>query len=212
MNTLNLKPLLTLAAILCINATSMAQTSITLDASQMFSTFKFTDSQGNQDDNYSPNITGGYSIGFRHGGELGGLLIRGSLGMRKGGATMVYDDMNYTWDLQYADVRAGIGYMMFGDRLQPYFTASPYFARLLKGNQWINNENFDVLKSNSFKKSDYGVYLTPGIQITLSDSFFVYLEANYIMGLQNVETGDNDQEAYNRAYALTLGASFNIKK
>jgi hypothetical protein len=32
------------------------------------------------------------------------------------------------------------------------------------------------------------------------------------MGLQNVETGDNDQEAYNRAYALTLGASFNIKK
>jgi hypothetical protein len=206
------KILLLLLGFMCINASLMAQSSLTLDASQQFSTFKFTDSQGSQDKNYSGSYSGAYSIGYRHGGELGGLLVRASIGMRKAGATMVYDDTNYMWDLQYADVKAGIGYMLFAERLQPYITASPYFAYLLKANQLINNENFDLLESGSLKSSDYGVFVTPGVQITLSDSFSVYIEFNYMMGLQNIETGNNEQKAYNHAYALTLGASFNITK
>lgn len=212
MTTIKTKILFITLCAVAATGSLMAQSSITVDASQVYSTFQFTDSQGNKDKSYSGIYSGAYSIGFRHGGELGGLIIRGSVGMRKAGATMVYDDMNYTWDLQYADIKAGVGYMMLGERVQPYFTASPYYSFLLKGNQMINNENFDVLKSGSLKNSDYGVFLTPGVQISVAESISIYAELSYIMGLQNLETADNGQKAYNRAYALTIGASFNLTK
>jgi hypothetical protein len=208
----NIKIVFFLLGFIGLHTSVLAQSSITVDASQQYSTFKFIDSQGESDRAYSGNFSGGYSVGYRHGGELGGLLIRAALGMRKAGATMVYDDTNYMWDLQYVDIRAGVGYMLLGERIQPYFTATPYFSRLLKANQVINNENFDLLKSGSLKKSDYGVFASPGVQITVSDAFSAYLEFNYMMGLQNLETTGDDQKSYNRAYTLTLGVSFNLTK
>jgi hypothetical protein len=187
-----------------------AQSNVTIDASQVVSTFKFTDSTGTQDKSYSPVYSGAYSLGYRYASE-GGLLIRAGLGMRKAGATMVYDNINYTWNLQYADIKVGAGYIYNKASFQPYLSVSPYYAMLLKANQSLNNENFDIINSKSLQKNDYGVFITPGLQFKASDAISVYTEFNYMMGLRNLET-DSGQKSYNRAYSFSLGVAFTITK
>lgn len=194
---------------------ALAQSSFTLDASQLYTTFKFQDSQGNKDNSYSGNFTGAYSIGYRYVHESG-LLLRANVGMRKAGATLVYDDANYMWDLQYADGRLGVGYMLTSTRVKPYLTASGYYAYLLKANQTLNQVNYDIKEANALSKTDYGIVASPGVQLELSEYFSVYAEASYLMGLQNienkaVEASGSGQKGYNQAYGLTLGLSFSIK-
>lgn len=191
-----------------IKTSVMAQSSFTLDASQMLTNFKFIDSMGVQDKSYSGNYSGAYSIGYRYS-SAGGFLFRAGIGMRKAGATLVYDATNYSWDLQYADVKLGIGYKYDAGRIQPYLTVSPYYAFLLKANQRINNEDFDIKNSKSLQKTDYGIFISPGTQIRISDDIAAYAEFSYLMGLQNIET-DAGQKGYNTAYALTVGVAFTI--
>lgn len=195
-----------------IHSSGRAQSSLNVDASQLFSSFRFTDSQGNELNNeYSGIYTGAYSVNYRLGLESG-LQFLGGLGMRKAGATLVYDEINYLWNLQYADAKLGVGYMMKKERFSPYLNVSGYFAYLLKANQSLNNENFDILKSKSINDKDYGVFLTPGVLVTLSDAISSYLEFNYMRGLSNIENNDSGQKAYNAAMGLTLGVSFTITK
>lgn len=204
-----MKKLIIIISAVLLSQYSFAQSSITIDASQVVSTFKFTDSAGVQDKSYSPIYSGAYSLGYRYESEEG-LLIRAGLGMRKAGATMDYDNINYTWNLQYADVKVGVGYIYNKVRLQPYLSASPYYAMLLKANQSLNNENFDIINSKSLQKNDYGVFITPGLQFKASDAISVYTEFNYMMGLRNLETSSG-QKSYNRAYSFSLGVAFTIE-
>lgn len=192
-----------------------AQSSLTLDASQLYTTFTFQDSQGNKDTSYSGNFAGAYSIGYRYVHESG-FLVRTSIGMRKAGATLVYDEANYMWDLQYADARLGIGYMLTSTRVKPYLTASGYYAYLLKANQTLNQVNYDIKEANALSQTDYGIIASPGAQVELSEYFSVYVEGSYLMGLQNIESKEaeaagSNQKGYNQAYGLTLGLSFSIK-
>lgn len=194
---------------------AMAQSNLTIDASQLVSTFKFQDSQGAVDTSYSPAYTGAYSLGYRYASE-GGLLVRANLGMRNAGATMMYDDVNYLWDLQYADIKLGAGYMLNTMRFKPYLTVSGYYAYLLKANQTQGSTNYDLIKAEDLKRPDFGIVASPGVQVLLSEFISVYSEFSYIMGLQNIEReaaegSSSVQKGYNRAYALTLGLAFTIK-
>lgn len=189
-----------------------SQSSLTIDGSQILSNFKFDDSQGTRDKVYNPIYTSAYSVGYRYATESG-LMFRAALGMRKAGATMVYDAVNYAWNLQYADVKIGLGYVYNKpERIHPYLSVSGYFAYLLKANQSINNENFDVLKSESINKMDYGVFITPGINIKINDNMSAYTEFNYMMGLANLETSTDGQKSNNAGMSLSLGLSFTISK
>lgn len=189
--------------------TTTAQSNVTIDASQVFSNFKFINSDGTIDKSYQSLTSGAYSVGYRYFNDKG-LLLRGSIGMRKGGATMVYDATNYSWHLQYADVKLGVGYLHQFGRISPYVNVSGYYAMLLTANQVLNNVNYDIKKSKYLKNSDYGIFATPGVQFKASDNISVYGEFNYMMGLQNLETADNAQKSYNRAYSVSLGVAFAI--
>jgi len=206
-----LKVIWCLLGFLFIVANANAQSSFTLEASQLYTSFKYTDSQGTSlNSEYSGIYKGAYGLGYRFT-SLKGISIITGLGMRKAGATLVYDDMNYTWDLQYADVKLGFGYMFKKSKVRPYFNVSGYYAFLLSGFQTINNEDFDINDSKSLNNTDYGVLITPGVQFKFSDVISSYLEFNYIMGLQNLEK-DADQKSANIAYGLTLGISISLSK
>lgn len=199
-----------LCAIACKND-FFAQSSMTIDASQVMANFKFADSEGSRDKVYNPIFTSAYSLGYRFSTESG-LMFKAGLGMRKAGSTLVYDASNYTWDFQYADVKLGLGYMYNKpERFKPYISVSGYFAYLLKANQTINNENFDILKSESINKMDFGVFITPGLNFKLNDYISAYTEFNYMMGLANLETSTDGQKSNNSGMSLSLGLSFNIK-
>jgi len=184
-----------------------AQSSLTVKASPLYASIKFTDSQDNKlNSEYSGIFTGGYSAGYRLVTE-GGFMLNVGVGIRKAGATMVYDEMNYTWDLQYADGRLGIGYMLVKNDIGPYLDVSGYYGYLLRGFQTINNEDFNIKESESINTSDYGIVISPGLQIKLTYEIRTFFEFNYLMGFANMEK-DESQKSKNVAYGLTFGFAF----
>ena len=187
-----------------------AQSSLTVEASQLYSSFKFTDSQGTKlNSEYSGIFAGGYSFNYRYISD-GGFMLNTGIGMRKAGATMVYDEMNYTWNLQYADAKLGAGYMLINERISPYLKVSGYYALMLRGFQTINNEDFNIKESESINTSDYGIIVNPGVQISINYALSTFFEFNYLMGFKNLEK-DESQKSRNYACGLTFGLAFSFE-
>lgn len=188
-----------------------AQSSLSLEVSQLYSSFKFKDAQGTVlNTEYLGVFTGAYGVGYRYLSDFG-LIIKPGIGMRNGGADMVYDDMNYSWQLKYADAKLGIGYQYSFGKVKPYFVASGYYAYLLHGTQVINNEYLNMAESELLNKSDYGVIFSPGVELNFSHYLSGFVEFNYLWGLNNIEM-DAAQNSTNFAYGLTLGLSFSFTK
>lgn len=193
--------------VLFIAIPSSSQSNVTFDAGQMFSTFKFVDAQGNQEKDLTSNITGCFSLGYQYV-QNNGLFVRTNAGMRKAGASMVFDETNVKWNLQYADVSLGLGYVLNKWRLKPYISASPYFGYLLKAEQTIGPDNYDIKEKKLIKTSDFGVFISPGLKIAVSNLVSIYAEYKYILGLQNLET--SDQKSFNRGFSVNLGVAVTI--
>ena len=104
-----------------------SQSNITFDAGQMFSTFRFIDSKGNKGLDYTHNLTGTYSVGYQYITNKA-LFYRANIGLRKAGASLVKNSINYNWIIQYADANVGIGYILDLWRIKPYFSLSPYLG------------------------------------------------------------------------------------
>ena len=191
--------------------TVKAQSGIAVDASQMYANFKFTDSQGTKlNGEYSGVFASGYGVSYRLATE-GGFMMTVRAGMRKTGSTLLYENMSYKWDLQYADGRLGLGYMFPEGEIKPYLTIAGYYSYLLRGFQTINNENFDVRKSEQVNNMDYGVIASPGVQFELSKVSSAFIEFNYLMGLCNIDK-DESQIATNLGYGLTFGVQYKFGK
>lgn len=205
------KLILAIIGFIACTSTVSAQKGLTIDASQLYSSFKFNDTQDIKLNSEYPGIyTSAYGIGYRHLID-NGLMFRGGLGMRNAGASLVYDDINYSWKLQYADLKLGVGYVYNINKFSPYFAANIYFAYLLRGIQTLNNEDFNITESGILNRGDIGIILSPGVDFKLSDFISSYLEFSYIWGLKNIEK-DAGQKASNYALGLTLGLSFTITK
>lgn len=186
-----------------------AQSGLVLEVSPLYASFKFTDKAGvKQNKDYQGIYTGAYGIGYRFVSDFG-LIINPGIGMRHGGANLVYDDINYSWRLQYANLKLGLGYMTRFENVNPYFIASGYYAFLLRGTQTLHNEILNITKSNVLSNIDYGLMFSPGVNIKLSDYVSSYVEFNYLRGLTNIEK-DPLQKSKNFAYGLTLGVAFSF--
>ncbi|MGD9494141.1 MAG: hypothetical protein AB7V36_12380 [Bacteroidales bacterium] len=195
--------------IMAIGSAVMAQSQLVLEATQQLTTFKFMDSQGNSlNKDYNGILTGAYALGYRYSLNSG-ILFQGKIGMRNAGATMVYDDMNYSWKLQYGYLALGAGYKFGQKKISPYAIVSGYFGYLLRGTQLLNNEEFNITDAGLLNSTDYGIMGNAGVIFKLSDYVSAYTEFSYLMGLCNIES-DAGQDAMNTAYGLTLGISFSI--
>lgn len=190
---------------------SNAQSTVTFDAGQLFSTFKYTDSQGEIND-FANNISGCFSVGYSYIGQ-NGILVRANAGMRKAGASLVYNETNFDWNLQYADIQIGAGYVLNRWMLKPYILASPYFAYLLKGNQQIGENTYDVIKNKTMSTLDYGVCVVPGLKVSLTNTIAFYAEYKQLLGLQNLEkSSTNNQKTFNRGFSVNLGIAISFIK
>ena len=205
------KTIVTLVSLLVIFTASNAQTSaLTLEASQLFSSFAFVESNDVKlTGDYNFVITGGYAVGY-HYAITDQVFARASIGKRNAGATLVIDETNYTWDLQYIDVRAGAGFQYSLGNLAPYITLSGYYGSLLKGEQLINNELIDTKDRSVLKNSEFGVVVTPGVNLELSGDMTAFFELKYIQGLSNVDE-NTSQNALNYSFAPTVGIAFTIE-
>ncbi|MGB2735057.1 MAG: hypothetical protein WBC35_14370 [Saprospiraceae bacterium] len=189
--------------------TSSAQPAFTAEVSQIFPSFKFKDSEGVKlNSEYQSLITGAYGIGLRFITE-GGIIFKGGIGMRTGGANLLYDETNYSWKLQYGDLKLGLGYRVNFKTVKPYITASGYYATMLRGTQIINNEHINVLKSSALSNRDYGLVFSPGIDIRFSKFISSFIEFNYLLGLANIELGSN-QNAKNSSVGVSIGVATSL--
>lgn len=187
------------------------QQSLTIEASQMVSTFNFIDSENNkQNVDYEGVLTGAYGVGYRYVLNES-IIFRGGLGKNNGGANYVYDGMNYSWRLEYVNAKLGAGYMLNLGRFSPYMVVSGYAGYLVRGIQVLNNEEFNITESGILNKMDIGIIVNPGVHLKLSDYISAFAEFNYTHGLNNIET-DASQKAQNVGYGCTLGLSFSITK
>lgn len=184
-----------------------AQSTVAFDAGQMFSTYKYTDSLGEIKD-FTKNITGCYSLSY-HYINPNGLFIRTGFGMRKGGASYEYDGVKIDWNTQYADASLGLGYMLNRGKVKPYLIPSFYFAYLLKGEETLGQNTYDIKNNKSMSDTDYGLYITPGIKVTLSNFISFYAEYKTLLGLKNLEVSTN-QKSYNRGFSINLGIAIAI--
>ena len=188
-----------------------AQSGLVLEVSQLYTSFQFKDRAGiKHNKEYQGLYTGAYGIGYRYVNDIG-LIIKPGIGMRNGGANLVYDDQNYSWKLQYADLKLGLGYMTRFENVNPYFLASGYYAFLLRGTQVTHNENLNITESNLLSNIDYGLIFSPGLNIILSDYISSYVELNYFKGLTNIEK-DPGQKTKNFAYGLSIGVAISFSE
>lgn len=224
-NLLLLGMLISITASVSLNA----QSRLLIDASQQVTNFRFMDSEGVLDKTYSPVYSGAYNVGYAYELDFG-LFFRGGVGMRQAGATMVYDAANYLWNLQYLSTKIGAGYQLELGMFSPYITVSGFYGFLLKANQRINNEDFDIIESGSIIRHDVGTIFSPGVNVHISEAITVYGEFSFLKGLQNVEAESDGKTTFsyllgtanmaedatgqvstNTAYAITLGLSFAIQ-
>lgn len=193
-----------------ISLSSKAQEpSFTIEASQLVSDFKFVNSDNvKQNPDYQTVFTGSYGIGYRNIFR-NNVIFKAGLGKRNGGANYVYDGMNYSWRLEYAEAKIGGGYILKRRVFSPYFVLNGYYGYLLRGTQILNNEEFNITKSGILKKSDFGIIGNIGLNFNISNFISAYAEGLYLYGLGNIEK-DSGQTSANRSYGITLGLSFNL--
>ena len=136
-----MKRIILVLTLILISYTSKAQEpSFTIEASQLVSTFKFVDSDNmKQNSDYQSIFTGAYGIGYRNAFR-NNVIFKAGLGKRNGGANYVYDGMNYSWRLEYAEAKIGGGYILKRRVFSPYAVLNGYYGHLLRGTQILNNE------------------------------------------------------------------------
>ena len=187
-----------------------AQSGVTFDGSQVFSTFKFVNSEGALDKNFSSISGSAYNLGYLHTTKHR-ILLGGGIGLRKAGASKVVNETDITWNLQYAEAKFQVGYLFDKWRVSPVVLLSPYFASLLNANESIGGKYYDIKSQNLINKTDLGITTSLGVNIKLSDYIYMYSFYNQIFGLKNIEVNPN-QKQYNRGFSLTLGLAFTINK
>lgn len=211
MTKINASFIFCLIGFLSFNSKVNAQSNLTAEISQAITKFKFTDSEGSKDKGYSFNLSNAYHIGYKYTFD-NGVFLQSNLGLRKAGATLVYDDANYQWDFNYFDFRLGGGYAYSFNDFDVFLAVSPYFSHLLTANQRVNNEDFNIIKSESIKRGDIGLFISPGAQMELSNSLTVYSQFDTMLGFKNIESATNGQKSTNLAFSLSLGLTLSLNK
>ncbi len=202
------------AIMLFSTSTIVAQSGFTFDVSQVVSNFKFDNSDGDKDSDYSSIYTSAYSLGYRKVND-DGFLMRGAIGMRKGGARMTDSDSGLygSWDLQYINLNLGVGFMAKNGFIKPYGSVGGYFGYILESSQSSTLGMVDPVEADAMEKMDYGAIGSLGIQVKVTNNISLYAEGSYLMGLQNLEKGtQGQQEAYNRAVLATFGFVISLDK
>ncbi|MBT8326985.1 MAG: hypothetical protein KJP21_04635, partial [Bacteroidia bacterium] len=139
-----------------------AQLNLTLDASQNFTNFKFTNSQGETDVDYKGKFLGAYDLGIKVD-VYKDLYFRSSIGMRKVGASYITNKVNSEWDLQFMHIELGLVYQHEFEVISLFASVSPFYENLVKGNQRLLDINYDVVASNALNTTNFGLSYQGGI-------------------------------------------------
>lgn len=185
-----------------------AQHSLLLEAGQNRTEFFFYDSNDQRDTSYDAAYSGSWALGYSYAFDMG-VYITTKLGMRGAGASYVYDDFRYRWNLQYGEYRLGVGYRYPLKALALRLQTEGYLSYLLSAEQRLHNLDRDMIAAGTFVRRDYGVMVSPGLEYGLTDNLDLYADAAYMFGLANIEA-EEGQTTHNRLLGLNLGVRIKL--
>ena len=189
-----------------------AQDDFSLFFSQTYSKFKYIDSEGNSSENLKSDIR--YSYGINYSKIVAnGIFIRPEIGYKNLGATSMNNNQKLSWDLHYADLNLGGGYIHNKFNLQPYGGCSFYVAYLYKAEQTIGINTFDLLDAKELENIDFGINVFAGLRYVFTDAAAILIEIQNSTGLQQLEPNngaEQNQKLYNRAFSGRIGLLFLI--
>lgn len=181
---------------------------VLLGASQNMTNFKFTDNDNDIDTSYSPQYSSGFNLGYNYKIKEG-VYFQGRIGIRNAGASYVFDDFSYNWNIRYGEFRLGAGYQYDFSALYVHFSAEGYLSYVMSAEQRLFNVYRDMIEAGTIERLDYGLFLSPGVGIGLTENISLELDINYMLGFGNLDT-DEGQTTQNRLWGVNLGLNIKI--
>lgn len=186
-----------------------AQEQVGLHFSHNFSTFRFLDNEGEKED---LKYTIKYGYGFIFQKQFGSNVFAESLlSYNNKGANSQIGNAKLDWSFHYVNMTLNGGYKLDLGRLHPYGGLGIYYGRLLKADQFVGSEYYDLMTMDIISMNDFGVNAFGGVEFAYSRSGSVFIRLNQEMGLLQLERAeDNIQKMFNRTFSIQLGLLFNI--
>lgn len=189
----------------------LAQDKVNLNFAQVFSGFKFKDSDGLKDESLSKDIRYSYALNYEK--LLGmGIYIKPEIGYKNFGAKSDYDNIDIVWNFHYLDLNLGGGYIFNPFRLKPYGGVALYYSYMYKGDQKVGAAVYDILAMKTISKHDIGFCLDLGLRYDFSETSGVFIEFRNSFGLKQMDNNleGGSRELYNRAHSVRFGLSFSV--
>jgi len=200
---------ITLLIFICLAGT--AQSKIGMTFSQNFSTFRFTDSGGNESV-LAYTIKYGYGASFQKV-FADHFFAEGFLAYNVKGANSTAEHELVDWSFHYLNAGANAGYRFNLGNFHPLAGAGLYYGYLIRADQFFGETYYNLIYEGDLKRSDFGVNLFAGAEYEYSANGSVFFRVNEALGLMQLEKGENaTQKLYNRTFSIQLGLQFVISK
>lgn len=193
-----------LLSILSFNLLSFGQSSLSIEYGQNFTKFKFINDQNTQFADLTSNFSNSFTLGYSYSLDQG-VFFSSKIGVRQAGASYVFENFNYQWDLHYSEFRLGVGYHYGLGPVHVHFSTQGYLGYLFKAEQRLHNNFRDMLAEETVRPIDVGLFFSPGVTYPLNDNIDLGLDINYMLGLTNIEMDENQQTTNNM-----IGASIGL--
>ena len=175
--------------LLCFVLNFMSAQEVYLNVGRNFTSYDYTNSQGEENPNINPSNGASYSLGYI-------FKIRKKFGVATGltldqynatGGNYVY---NYSWDTNYLGLQGMAKYTLLAaeketevdsasssckGRFAIHFNAGINLNHIISGEQKINGQTFDLTSEDEFK----GLFIKPGVGLDIQ----YFLLENIAVGL-----------------------------
>ena len=179
------------------------------------SAFDFENSQGNTLDNLNSKSSSNYGMGYRQNINHSKTLFL-SLGLTYNNYGAIGSESSvdnfFEWDVSYLGVKAGLGIKLFQLR-DLTFLANTSLATefLIRGNQTINNDVFNLVGEEEFNNSIWFIRGGLEMQYPISRSTAIFVGYNYGRSVL-LNSAENAEKLNLGAHQFGLGFIINLPK
>ncbi|WP_299125868.1 outer membrane beta-barrel protein [uncultured Winogradskyella sp.] len=204
----------TLTFVLVINISCFSQ-QLYFELGTTVSSFDYENSQGRPLDNLLSKSKSYYGMGYRQS-----INSRRTLYLSLGASYNNYGaigsessvDNYFEWDVSYLGLKAGLGIKMFELRDLSFFAnVSVASEFLIRGNQTINNDVFNLVGEEEFNNNI--LFFRGGVemQYPISRSTAIFVGYNYGKSVL-ISSGENAEKLKLNAHQFGLGFIINLPK
>lgn len=176
---------------------------VELNAGINYSSFLFTNSDGERDQQYDFASRSNFGVNFilsknKH-------IFRPSLNMRQGGAQTTLDNKSVNWKTNYVDVSVAYLYRVLN---LERFSIAPgigfYGGYMLNGYQNIGTTRYSLTDQEALNPIDFGLQGVSNFTLQVTESFTFGLDYRFGYGLAQIEE-DEGQKTSNMYHSVLLG-------